>query len=64
MILITARSWVRVARAPSWTRKNRKVTDLLDRNTYPVDGFLLGKEVNPEPVHAHTSLDREEAGAP
>ncbi|CBI37077.3 unnamed protein product, partial [Vitis vinifera] len=33
-----------------WTRKKRKVTDLLDLNTYPEDGFLLGKEVNPEPA--------------
>ena len=47
-----------------WTRKNCKVTDLLDLNTYPEDGFLLGKDVNPEPAHVHTSLDRDEAGAP
>lgn len=33
-----------------WTRKNCKVTDLLDLNTYPENGFLLCKEVNPEPV--------------
>lgn len=33
-----------------WTRKNCKVADLLDLNTYPEDSFLLGKEVNPEPV--------------
>ena len=46
------------------TRKNCKVTDLLDLNTYPEDGFLLGKDVNPEPAHVHTSLDRDEAGAP
>ena len=25
-------------------------TDLLDLNTYPKNGFLLCKEVNPEPV--------------
>ncbi|KAL6312728.1 hypothetical protein AAG906_015124 [Vitis piasezkii] len=29
-----------------WTRKKRKVTDLLDLNAYPEDGILLGKEVN------------------
>ena len=33
-----------------WTRKNRKVTDLLDLNTYPEDAFLLGKEVSPKLV--------------
>ena len=27
-----------------WNRKNCKVTDLLDLNTYPEDGFLLGKD--------------------
>ena len=30
-----------------WTRKNCKVTDLLDLNTYPEDGFLLGKDSEP-----------------
>lgn len=33
-----------------WKRRNCNVTDMLDLNTYPEDGFLLGKEVNLEPV--------------